>query len=104
MKEINENEFSGVTSKGLVLVDFGAEWCGPCKAILPTLQKLSSELAGKLEVVSVDIDHSPALAARHGVMSVPTLLLFKNGAPVERIVGALSERDLRKKLDPHMGQ
>jgi thioredoxin 1 len=102
MKEIGENEFGTLTGSGVVLIDFGAEWCGPCKAILPTLQKLSTEYAGKMNIFSVDIDKSPDIAAKHGVMSVPTLLLFKNGQPVERIVGALSERDLRRKLEPHV--
>jgi thioredoxin 1 len=103
MREINESEFNELTGNGTVVVEFGAEWCGPCKAIAPILQKLSTDLAGRLFIYSVDIDHSPALAARHGVMSVPTLLLMKNGKVVDRIVGMTSEGNLRKKLDPHLG-
>jgi thioredoxin 1 len=103
MREINEAEFDRLTGSGAVLVEFGAEWCGPCKAMLPTLKKLSSEMTGRLDIYSVDIDHSPELAARQGVMSVPTLLLFKSGKQVERIVGAVSEGGLRKKLEPHLG-
>lgn len=103
MKEINESEFAGLTGSGAVLIDFGAEWCGPCKAMLPVLQKISAEYQGKLEVYSVDIDKDPTLAARHGVMSVPTFLLFKNGQPVERVVGAVAERELKKRIDPHVG-
>ena len=103
MREINDTEFDSLTSSGAVLIDFGAEWCGPCKAMLPTLKKLAAELDGKLSIYSVDIDRSPNLAARHGVMSVPTMLLFKDGRQVERIVGALSEGNLRKKLDGHVG-
>lgn len=102
MKEINETDFAEATRKGTVLIDFGAEWCAPCKAILPILEKISHEYSGKMSIFSVDIDKSPELAARHGVMSVPTLLLFKEGKAVERIVGALSERDLKKKLEPHV--
>lgn len=98
MREINENEFDGLTANGTVLVDFGAEWCAPCKAILPLLERVSSEFQGRMEVVSVDIDRSPSLAARHGVMSVPTLLLFRDGKQVERIVGAVSEKELRKRI------
>ena len=103
MREITETEFTTLTSNGLVLIEFGAEWCGPCKAITPILDKLSKELDGRLSIYSVDIDHSPALAARQGVMSVPTILLFKGGAVVERVVGALSEGGFRKKLQPHLG-
>lgn len=103
MKEISESEFDSAVSSGVVLVDFGAEWCAPCKAILPILQKFSADYDGRVEVFSVDIDRSPALAAKHGVMSVPTLLLFQAGRQVERIVGAVSEGHLRKKIDPFIG-
>lgn len=103
MKEISEAEFDGVTSTGTVLIEFGAEWCGPCKAMLPVLRRLSTEYTGKMDVYSVDIDHSPAIAAKHGVMSVPTVVLYKGGKVVERMVGGLSERDLKKKIEPHIG-
>ncbi len=103
MKEISENEFDAAVSNGVVLVDFGAEWCAPCKAILPVLQKFSADYEGRVEVFSVDIDRSPSLAAKNGVMSVPTLLVFQGGRQVERIVGAVSEGHLRKKIDPFVG-
>ncbi|MHB0969008.1 MAG: thioredoxin [Thermoanaerobaculia bacterium] len=103
MKEINESEFAGVTVKGAVLIDFGAEWCGPCKAMLPVLEKLSADYQGRLEIYSVDIDKDPTLAAKHGVMSVPTFLLFKDGKAVERVVGAMPEREMKKRIDPHVG-
>ena len=103
MKEISEGEFDSATANGVVLVDFGAEWCAPCKAMLPVLQKVSSDYAGRLDVYSVDIDKSPGLAAKVGVMSVPTLLVFQSGRQVDRIVGALSESNLKKKLDPYIG-
>jgi thioredoxin 1 len=100
MKEINENEFDSATTNGTVLIDFGAEWCAPCKALLPVLGKVATEYEGKMSVFSVDIDKSPSLAARHGVMSVPTMLLFRDGKQVERIVGAVSEKELKKRIDP----
>lgn len=100
MKEINDTEFSNLTSKGLALVDFGAEWCAPCRAMIPVLKKISETYGATVQVYSIDTDRYPELAAKHGVMSLPTLLLFKNGAPVERIVGAVSEKELRKRLDP----
>ena len=99
MNELNESDFDSKVGEGMALVEFGAEWCGPCKALLPTLQNISSSYDGKLAVYSVDIDQSPMLAARNGVMSVPTLLLFKGGKPVERVVGLISEGDLRSKID-----
>ena len=102
MKELTENEFDAAISKGTVLVDFNAEWCGPCKAMQPTLQRISSEFGTRLSIYSVDIDNQPALAARHGVMSVPTFLLYHDGRQVDRMVGALSEKDLKKKFDPYL--
>lgn len=103
MKEVSEGEFDAAISSGVVLVDFGAEWCAPCKAILPVLKKFSTDYEGRVEVLSVDIDRSPELAAKHGVMSVPTLLVFQSGRQVDRIVGAVSEGHLRKKIDPFIG-
>lgn len=103
MREINENEFGAVTSKGTVLVEFGAEWCAPCKAMLPLLTRVATEYESKMSIVTVDIDKNPGAAAQAGVMSVPTMVLFKDGRQVERIVGAVTERDLKKKIDPYLG-
>ncbi len=103
MNELNENDFDAKVGSGLALVDFGAEWCGPCKALAPTMEKISTAYAGKVGVFSVDIDASPGLAARNGVMSVPTLILFKDGKPVERVVGLISEGALRSKIDEQIG-
>jgi thioredoxin 1 len=102
MKEINGSEFKSVTASGLVLIDFTAEWCGPCKAMLPTLQRISTAYTGKLAVYSVDTDKAPEVASSQGVMSMPTLMLFKDGRMVERLVGAQSEGNLRKAIDPHV--
>lgn len=99
MQELSENEFDGAVAQGFTLIDFSAEWCGPCKALLPTIHKLATEYAGRMNVYSVDIDKTPSIALKNGVMSVPTLILFKQGKPVERVVGMASERDLRKKID-----
>lgn len=71
-----------------VLVDFFATWCGPCKMLAPTLDAVAAEVAGRAKVYKVDVDQSPDVAAQYGVMSVPTLILFKGGQPVKQTVGA----------------
>jgi len=103
MNELNENDFDAKVGAGFALVDFGAEWCGPCKALEPTMEKISAAYDGRLNVYSVDIDNNPSLAAKNGVMSVPTLILFKNGQPVDRVVGLISEGALRTKIDEQIG-
>lgn len=83
-----------------VLVEFGAEWCGPCKMVLPELEALSGELSGKAKVVQIDIDKSPMLARQMGVQSVPTFVVFHQGRPVDGRQGALRKAQLREMLDP----
>jgi len=85
-----------------VLVDFWAEWCGPCKMITPVIDQLSIELEGKLKIAKVNVDESPELAGQFNVMSIPTLLVFKNGLPVDQIVGAMPKDKLLAKLQPHL--
>ena len=99
MKELSENEFDGAVAKGVTLIDFSAEWCGPCKALLPTINKLATEYAGRMSVFGVDIDKTQSIALKNGVMSVPTLILFKDGKVADRVVGMVSESNLRKKID-----
>src|SRR5688500_20191431 len=103
MKELTELDFDSTTRNGAVLIDFTAEWCGPCKVMVPVLTRLSTDYAGKLGVFSVDIDKRPVLAARHGVMSVPTMLLFTGGKAAERSVGAVSQTDRRNATEQHPG-
>jgi len=79
-----------------VLVDFGAEWCGPCRALAPIVEELATEFDGKLKFGTVDIDHSRQVASEFGIMSVPTIILFKGGKPVDRVVGLRPKADLRK--------
>ncbi|MBX3127357.1 MAG: thioredoxin [Polyangiaceae bacterium] len=85
-----------------VLVEFGAEWCGPCKTVAPELERLAQELSGKARVVQVDIDRSPLLARELGVQSVPTFVVFHQGRPVGGKVGALRKAELREMLDPFL--
>ena len=85
-----------------VLVDFWAEWCGPCKMLAPIIDQLSGELQGKMKVGKVNVDDVPDLAGQFNIMSIPTLLVFKNGETVDQIVGAMSKDRLLDKLNPHM--
>jgi len=82
-----------------VLVDFWAEWCGPCKMIAPILDELASEYDGKVKVGKVNIDEHQSIATEYGIRAVPTLLIFKYGEVEEQVVGLRSERDLKANLD-----
>jgi|SRR5436305_169962 thioredoxin 1 len=82
-----------------VLVDFWAEWCGPCKMLSPVLDELAGEYGGKIKIAKVNIDENPNLATQYKVTAIPTLLLFKNGQVMEQVVGLKSKRDLKASLD-----
>jgi thioredoxin 1 len=85
-----------------VLVDFWAEWCGPCKMIAPVLDELAQEKAGKLKIGKVNVDDNQELAAKFGIRAIPTMLLFKGGEVKEQIVGMTGKKDLEKKLAAHL--
>jgi len=85
-----------------VLVDFWAEWCGPCKMIAPTVEHIASEYSGKVKVGKVNVDDNSAIAARYGIRGIPTLLLFKGGKVVDQRVGAVPKGELVKMLSPHV--
>ena len=85
-----------------VLVDFWAEWCGPCKMIAPTLEEISKDFAGRLKVAKLNVDDAQSTAQRFEVMSIPTLILFKDGEPRLRIVGAKGKGQLIQEIDPFL--
>ena len=85
-----------------VLVDFWAAWCGPCRMVAPIVEEIAREYSGKLKVVKMDVDENQEISIRFGIQSIPTLMLFKNGAPVERLVGAYPKHSLLAKIQPHL--
>jgi len=102
--KVEESNFETevITSSEPVLVDFYADWCGPCRAVAPVVEELSEEYAGRLKVAKLDVDQNEALSMRYGVQSIPTLILFANGQETERIVGFLPKPQLLSKIKPHL--
>lgn len=86
-------------SKLPVVVDFFAEWCGPCKSLSPIVEELARDFAGKVKIGKVDIDQAPETPGRYGIMAVPTLILFKDGREFEKITGYKPKADLRKRIE-----
>jgi len=86
-------------NQNVMMVDFWAEWCGPCRAIAPVLEDLVRESAGAVTLAKVNVDENPALAARYGIRSIPTILLVKQGKVADHVIGAVPKAQLKKKLD-----
>ena len=101
--ELNKENFSEtVGSTKPVLVDYWAEWCGPCKMVAPILEEVAVDLSDKLTVGKVDVDENQELAAQLNIMSIPTLVLFKDGEVIDQAVGALSKAQLLSFLEQHI--
>ena len=86
-----------------VMVDFWAEWCGPCKAIAPVVSELADEYDGRMKFTKLDVDTNPQAAMNYGVRSIPTLLIFSDGKPMDQIVGAVSKQTLKTRIDEAIG-
>jgi thioredoxin 2 len=101
--DADAGSFAAATEASVpVLVDFWAEWCGPCRMISPVVEELGREEAGRLKVVKLDVDSAPEVAARHGAQSIPLLVLFRDGQEVARQVGAVPKGHLRRWLEPYL--
>jgi thioredoxin 1 len=102
ISNVTDQTFNTETSEGVVLADFWAPWCGPCKMIAPVLEELDSEMGDKVKIVKLDVDENQETAGKYGVMSIPTLLVFKNGEVVDKVVGFQPKDALAELLTKHV--
>lgn len=104
MHRLNDITFAAGVAEGYTLVDFWAPWCAPCRLIGPVLEELAREYQGRISVAKLNVDESAATALRYRAMSLPTLILFKDGEPVHTTVGAQPKRNLKAMLDSELAQ
>jgi thioredoxin 1 len=104
VQEVSDAAFASrvLAAPGAVLVEFGADWCPPCRAMAPVLEGIARDKAQTLTVLTLDVDRNPRAAERYGALSLPTLILFRDGEPVERLVGARAKSMLLRALEPHL--
>ncbi|SEJ28642.1 thioredoxin [Deinococcus reticulitermitis] len=100
--ELTDSNFSSEIAQGLTLVDFWAPWCGPCRIIAPVIEELAGQYEGRVKIGKVNVDENPATSGQFRVMSIPTMILFKDGQPVEGMVGAQPKRAFETLLDKHL--
>ncbi|MFZ4450605.1 thioredoxin [Salibacterium aidingense] len=99
---VSDQSFAEETSEGVVLADFWATWCGPCKMIAPVLEEIDSEMGDQIKIAKLDVDENQETAGKYGVMSIPTLLIFKDGEVVEQVVGFQPKEQLEELLNKHL--
>lgn len=102
MTEFSDTNFTEEASDGLVLVDFWAPWCGPCRMVGPIIEELSSDYEGQVKVGKLNVDDNPKTAMSYRVMSIPTVILFKDGEPIETLVGAMPKSAYKARLEKHV--
>jgi thioredoxin 1 len=102
VQTFTDGNFDDATKKGVVLVDFWAEWCGPCRRLAPTVDQLASDFDGRATVGKLDVDANPNIAARFQIRGIPTLLIFKNGELADTVVGLASREDLAGRLEQQL--
>ena len=102
MLEFTDTNFKDETKEGLVLVDFWAPWCGPCRMVGPVIEELADDYEGQIKVGKLNVDDHQQTAMSYRVMSIPTVILFKNGEPVETMVGAMPKGAYAKRLEQHV--
>lgn len=101
---ITDENFEDVTREGLTLVDFWAPWCGPCRLVGPVVEQLAEEYQGRVRVGKLNVDENPQTAMKFRVMSIPTVILFKNGDAIETMVGAAPKNAYEARLQKHVGE
>lgn len=101
MKEVNDTNFKDTlkTAQNLLVVDFWAEWCGPCKVMAPVLERLSEDYAGRVDFVKCNVDDCPITSQEYGIRNIPTIIFFRNGTPIDKTVGALPTGTLITKIE-----
>src|SRR6056297_2979189 len=102
ISKVTDQNFTNETCQGVVLADFWAPWCGPCKMIAPVLEELDGEMGDKVKIVKLDVDENQETASKYGVMSIPTLLVLKDGEVVDQIVGFQPKEALAGALNKHL--
>ncbi|HCV9036190.1 thioredoxin [Staphylococcus aureus] len=100
--KVTDADFDSKVESGVQLVDFWATWCGPCKMIAPVLEELAADYEGKADILKLDVDENPSTAAKYEVMSIPTLIVFIDGQPVDKVVGFQPKENLAEVLDKHL--